>query len=114
MKNRLALVTGASRGIGQAIALGLGREGAIVVGTATTAEGAENITQTLEKAGVQGCGLVLNVASQESINTAMTTMKERYGMPTILVNNALNKHDSGVKFWWTLWDAIRTYLFLKN
>lgn len=93
-KGHIALVTGASRGIGLAIALGLGREGAIVIGTATTQQGAENITRTLEEAGVQGSGLVLNVADEESINNALTTLKERYGMPSVLVNNAAITQDN--------------------
>jgi 3-oxoacyl-[acyl-carrier protein] reductase len=80
-KGRVALVTGASRGIGQAIALSLGQEGATVIGTATTAEGADKITAAFAAAGVQGCGLALNVALPES-------------MPAILVNNAAITQDN--------------------
>lgn len=93
-KGKVALVTGASRGIGQAIALFLGRDEAIVVGTATTQEGADKITKSFEAAGIEGVGLVLNVAHQESIDSAMAIIKERYGMPAILVNNAAVTHDN--------------------
>jgi len=91
---KVALVTGASRGIGQAIALGLGRNGAVVIGTATTQEGAQNISQAFQAAGIQGEGHILNVTSQESISVAIAAIKERYGMPTILVNNAAVTHDN--------------------
>jgi 3-oxoacyl-[acyl-carrier protein] reductase len=93
-QGKVALVTGASRGIGQAIALGLGRAGANVVGTATTQEGADKITQILQAAGIQGCGLVLNVTDQASIQTTIGIVKERYGMPTILINNAAVTQDN--------------------
>lgn len=93
-KNQVALVTGASRGIGQAIALGLGRAGATVIGTATTQEGADKITQVLQQANIEGCGLVLNVADQASIDAMLTVIKERFGMPAILVNNAAVTQDN--------------------
>jgi 3-oxoacyl-[acyl-carrier protein] reductase len=93
-QGKVALVTGASRGIGQAIALALGREGALVIGTATTQEGADNISRSFEQAKIQGTGLMLNVASPESIESTMATIKERFGMPAILVNNAAVTHDN--------------------
>jgi 3-oxoacyl-[acyl-carrier protein] reductase len=93
-KGKIALVTGASRGIGHAIAHALGRKGAIVVGTATTEEGAAKITHALEKSGIEGKGLVLNVASQESIEETLKIMKADYGMPQILVNNAAITRDN--------------------
>ncbi|MCI0504695.1 MAG: 3-oxoacyl-ACP reductase FabG [Gammaproteobacteria bacterium] len=88
LENEIALVTGASRGIGQAIALRLGKEGATVIGTATSASGAEDITQRLQESGVKGMGLVLNVTDQSSIDTALETINAEFGAPSILVNNA--------------------------
>lgn len=93
-QGRVALVTGASRGIGHAIALGLGQAGAKVVGTATTQAGADKITHALQAAGVQGCGLVLNVTDQASIQAAIGTIKDSYGMPAILINNAAVTQDN--------------------
>lgn len=83
-----ALVTGASRGIGRAIAEMLGQQGATVIGTATSQQGAAAITEYLAAAGVQGQGKVLDVASQESIDTLLTTLTKEYGGISILVNNA--------------------------
>jgi 3-oxoacyl-[acyl-carrier protein] reductase len=91
---RVALVTGASRGIGQGIALALGHQGATVIGTATTPEGADKITAAFQAAGIQGCGMALNVAEPESIEAVFAAIKERYGMPTILVNNAAITQDN--------------------
>jgi 3-oxoacyl-[acyl-carrier protein] reductase len=91
---KTALVTGASRGIGHAIALSLGREGATVVGTATTNQGAELITEAFAKAGVHGYGLTLNVNDAGSIENTMSVIKERFGMPSILVNNAAITQDN--------------------
>jgi 3-oxoacyl-[acyl-carrier protein] reductase len=88
LAEEVALVTGASRGIGRAIALELGRRGATVVGTATSESGAAAITQTLADAGVKGRGLVLNVATQESIDALLQALESSEGIPSILVNNA--------------------------
>ncbi|VAW85507.1 3-oxoacyl-[acyl-carrier protein] reductase [hydrothermal vent metagenome] len=87
-ENEIALVTGASRGIGQAIALQLGAAGATVIGTATSESGAKNITNYLQENGIKGCGLALNVTDQESVDALFAQMKSDHGMPTILVNNA--------------------------
>jgi len=93
-QGKVALVTGASRGIGHAIALGLGKTGATIVGTATTSEGADKITQAFKQAEVKGVGMVLDVSSESSIEKSMAIIKETYGMPSILVNNAAVTQDN--------------------
>jgi 3-oxoacyl-[acyl-carrier protein] reductase len=86
--DKVALVTGATRGIGAAIADGLGAQGAIVVGTATSASGAEQISARFREKNIRGVGMVLDVASQESVDEVLTAIIESYGAPLILVNNA--------------------------
>ena len=88
LQGKVALVTGATRGIGQAIALALGRQGAIVIGTATSSSGAERIAETLKEHGIQGAGLVLDVGSSESVATTLEHIQQHLGQPLILVNNA--------------------------
>jgi 3-oxoacyl-[acyl-carrier protein] reductase len=88
LANELAFVTGASRGIGRAIALELGRRGARVVGTATSEAGAQSITQALVEAGVQGRGVVLDVANAASVEACLKDVEAHEGTPSILVNNA--------------------------
>ena len=87
-EKRVALVTGASRGIGRAIAHELGRQGRIVIGTATSKSGEEKIDADLKANGVEGAGMCLNVTDQASIDEVLKTIGERFGAPTILVNNA--------------------------
>ncbi len=88
LQGKVALVTGASRGIGQAIAFELGRQGAIVIGTATSEAGAARIGEALKEQGIQGAGLMLDVASSESVDAVLEQIQKDFGAVAILVNNA--------------------------
>ncbi|MGN0921493.1 MAG: 3-oxoacyl-ACP reductase FabG [Cellvibrio sp.] len=88
IENKVALVTGASRGIGAAIAEQLGKAGAIVIGTATSESGAEKISEKLAELGIRGAGKVLNVTDAESVASLLKSVTEEFGAPEILVNNA--------------------------
>jgi 3-oxoacyl-[acyl-carrier protein] reductase len=88
LENEIALVTGASRGIGAAIADTLAEAGATVIGTATSEAGADGITTRFKAAGHGGCGMVLNVAEAESIEALLGAISQEFGNPSILVNNA--------------------------
>lgn len=88
IEEKVALVTGASRGIGKAVALALGHAGATVVGTATSESGAERITEYLKSAGIAGAGMVLDVRDVESISALVAEVSGQWGAPQILINNA--------------------------
>lgn len=88
LDNEIALVTGASRGIGASIADKLGQAGATVIGTATSEKGADAITERMQAAGLKGKGMVLNVSDQASIDALMEAVSAEFGSPSILVNNA--------------------------
>ena len=88
LQGKVALVTGASRGIGQAIALQLGAQGATVIGTATSEKGAQSISQALQEKGIQGTGMVLNVCDAESVTATLERIQAEFGAPLILGNNA--------------------------
>ncbi|MFN7086782.1 MAG: 3-oxoacyl-ACP reductase FabG [Burkholderiales bacterium] len=88
LENKVALVTGASRGIGSAIALELGKLGAAVIGTATTAAGAENISRSLAAAGIAGRGAAMNVNDAAQVEAVLDEIQKQFGDVVILVNNA--------------------------
>ena len=88
LDQEIALVTGASRGIGKAIALALGRQGATVIGTATTDSGAQTIQAALQEKQLVGAGKTLNVTDAESVAGLLMSINKEFGAPTILVNNA--------------------------
>ncbi len=85
---KIALVTGASRGIGAAIAESLGKAGMLVIGTATSAGGAEQIGNRLHELGIEGRGMVLNVTDADSVNQLLEAVTRDFGTVTVLVNNA--------------------------
>jgi len=88
LNGQVALVTGASRGIGQAIALELGRQGACVIGTATSSDGATKISAYLATAGIKGEGAELEVRDPAQVDALIARVEKTYGATAILVNNA--------------------------
>jgi 3-oxoacyl-[acyl-carrier protein] reductase len=88
LEGKVALVTGATRGIGKAVARALAEQGAEVIGTATSAAGAESITNELQTAGLKGYGIVMDVSNPESIDAGLKELTEKSGAPLILINNA--------------------------
>lgn len=88
LEGKVALVTGASRGIGKAIAMALGSCGAKVIGTATSEKGAEAISAYLKDAGIQGEGRALNVTDADAVTALTKSITEAHGAPLIVVNNA--------------------------
>ena len=88
LDNQIALITGASRGIGKAIAIELAAGGATVVGTATTGDGAASISEYLVAAGTRGRGMVLDVRNGAQIEALIAEIEKAYGGVSILVNNA--------------------------
>ena len=107
LENQIALVTGASRGIGAAIAQTLGRQGAIVIGTATSETGAEKITNALAEAGIKGKGIALDVNNAEQINAVLADINAAFGDVSLLVNNAgITKDTLMMRMSDEDWDAV--------
>ncbi|GKW49089.1 3-oxoacyl-ACP reductase FabG [Halomonas sp. NCCP-2165] len=106
-ERRIALVTGASRGIGRAIAHELGRQGRVVIGTATSEAGAEKIAADLKAQGIEGTGLCLDVTDPASVDAVIKAINETYGAPTILVNNAgITRDNLLMRMKEDEWDAV--------
>ncbi|GGX81333.1 beta-ketoacyl-ACP reductase [Litchfieldella qijiaojingensis] len=104
---RVALVTGASRGIGRAIAHELGRQGRVVIGTATSDQGAEKIDADLKEQGIEGAGRQLDVTDQASVDALIKSIGEEFGAPTILVNNAgITRDNLLMRMKEEEWDAV--------
>ncbi|MFT4634970.1 MAG: 3-oxoacyl-[acyl-carrier protein] reductase [Arenicella sp.] len=109
LSNKVCLVTGATRGIGQAIASQLGAQGATVIGTATSQAGADSISQTLKDLGITGEGMVLNVSEGESIDTVLKAITEKYAAIGVLVNNAgITRDNLTMRMKEDEWDDIMT------
>ncbi len=107
MSDKIALVTGATRGIGRAIALELGRQGATVVGTATSEDGAGKISTYLSEAGIKGQGVVLNVTDPAQIDVVLSDVAKQFGVITILVNNAgITRDNLAMRMGDDEWDAV--------
>ncbi len=107
LEGDIALVTGASRGIGRAIAQALGARGAFVIGTATTDAGAEGISQALGEANIEGFGTTLDVADSASVNALFERLGKDSRNPTTLVNNAgITRDNLLVRMHQEEWDAV--------
>ena len=106
-EGKIALVTGATRGIGKAIAQELGRQGAIVIGTATSEAGAQSITEYLQAGSIEGRGSVLDVSSDDSVSSVMKQVINEIGVIDIVVNNAgITKDNLMLRMKADEWDSV--------
>jgi 3-oxoacyl-[acyl-carrier protein] reductase len=107
IEGKIALVTGATRGIGKAIAIELGRQGVVVIGTATSESGAGSISEYLAAADIKGAGMPLDVASDESVAATIKRVNDEYGAVSILVNNAgITKDNLMMRMKAVEWDQV--------
>jgi 3-oxoacyl-[acyl-carrier protein] reductase len=107
LNDRIAFVTGATRGIGRAIALELGRQGATVIGTATSEDGAGRISACLAEAGVKGKGIMLDVTDSSRTDGVLADVAKEFGPITILVNNAgITRDNLAMRMADDEWDAV--------
>jgi len=107
LEGQIALVTGASRGIGRAVAMELAGMGAFVVGTATSEDGAAAIGEAIKAAGLKGEGLALNVTDAQACESAVSTIEKTHGAIGILVNNAgITRDNLAMRMKDDEWDAV--------
>ncbi len=107
LAGRVAVVTGATRGIGQAIALELGKYGATIIGTATSANGATDIAKALSQNAIKGSGEVLNVTDSLAAEVMLAKVEKEFGPVTILVNNAgITRDNLAMRMKDDEWDAV--------
>jgi 3-oxoacyl-[acyl-carrier protein] reductase len=107
LNDKVAFVTGATRGIGRAIALELGKQGATVIGTATSEDGAGKISAYLAEAGVKGRGVMLDVTDSARTDSVLADAAKEFGVITILVNNAgITRDNLAMRMGDDEWDAV--------
>ncbi|MBC9071876.1 3-oxoacyl-ACP reductase FabG [Thauera sp. CAU 1555] len=107
MEGQVTLVTGASRGIGRAVLMELGRLGATVVGTATSEGGAADIDKAINEAGLKGAGMVLNVTDAAACEALVGEVEKRFGAVAVLVNNAgITRDNIAMRMKDEEWDAV--------